>query len=137
MTCRPRKKQKSRFRSDKKKSKKSSLSTSSIHDDVWSVKSSGKSKKNNDLSSFSSVPKQRKDRAPRLKMLRPMQGSFKKTVDHRSYCLKNKSPWYNSKIASKFARLDGKWKSQLKETDFYEMNPILILVSIKDDSDFL
>lgn len=64
-----RNKKKGRLLRDKKSSNKSSFSTSSFHDDMWSVTPSCKSMKEDDLSSSSSVRKQKKGRVPRLKVL--------------------------------------------------------------------
>lgn len=99
------------------------------------VNSSGKSKEEDDSSSSSSVRNQKKDRSPRIKVSRPMEESFAKAVSYRTYRLKDKSQWYNSKISSKVAKLAKKVRSQLKKTDFDEMDSISILAFLKEFCD--
>lgn len=102
---------------------------------MWRVTSSRNFKEDDDMLSLSNVRKQEKDRAPHLKVLRPMQKSFVKAMDYSTYRLKKNFQRYNSKIASKLAKLVKKPRSQLRKTDFDEMDPTSISVFLKEFRD--
>lgn len=64
-----------------------------------------------------------------------MQKSFAKTVDYRTHCSKNKSRCYESKSASRIAKLVKKLRSQLKETDFNDIGLLFSLAFLKKVGD--
>lgn len=113
------KKKNRRLHRSKKNRKKSGLYTSSLHDDVWRVTSSDKSKEIDDSLSSSNFDDKKNDRATRLKVSRPVQKSFLKAVDYRTYRLKNKSKRYNSKIASIVARWMKKFEILTEKEGFW------------------
>lgn len=123
-------KSKGRFLRGKKNSKHSSLSSSNFHDDMWRMNSRGKFNEDDNLSTSSSVRKQ-KDHAPHLKVLRSMQELFVMAVEYHTYELKNKFQWYNSKIASQVAKLVEKIRMQLKGTNLNKMDPSSILAFLE------
>lgn len=67
-----------------------------------------------------------------MKVSGPIQKLFPKAVYYCIYQLKNESWRYNSKIASKVAKLVKKLRFQLKETDVDEMDLISVLVFLKE-----
>lgn len=101
---------------------------------MWSVTSSCKFKEDDVLQSSSSVCMLKKDHATHLKVLQLMRESFAKAVYYRTYRLKKRFQWNNSKIAWKVAKLLMNLRSQLKKTDFDEMAPISILAFTKEFS---
>lgn len=86
-----------------------------VQEDWWLVK-------------LSSSEEGKKDRDSRLKLLRPKKERFSKADEYHTIRLKNTSPRYDLKIASRNARLVEKLSSQLKKTAF----PDVDLISTSD-----
>lgn len=97
--------------------------------------SSGNSREIDDSSGSSSTEEGKKNRALRLKVLRPMQDFFAKEVDYRTYRLMNTPQQFDSKNASRISKLVKKMRSRLKETDFNAIDPILILACLTEFRD--
>lgn len=111
------------------------LSSWSFQDDMRSVKLRGGSKNDDNLSNSVSVSKQKKDRAPRLNVLRSMRELFANAVNNITCWLKNKAQLYISKIVSKVVWIVKKLWQQLKKTDFDEIDPISKLAFLKECRD--
>lgn len=65
----------------------------------------------------------------------PIKESFAKTVGYRTYGPQNRSQRYDTKIASRIAKLVEWFRSLLSETDFDDIGPISILLFLKNFCD--
>lgn len=72
------------------------------------------------------------DEVPTLTVNRPVLDSFTNALNYRTYQLRRKSQHHNGRIVEKASNYQKRLKSQLKETELDEYDPIYILAFPKE-----
>lgn len=69
-----------------------------------------------------------KDRDPSLEVIRPIRKRYEQAIDHRNYCLVNKSSEHDGIVERNIAK-SAKWlKTQIRSHTFHVLNPISVII---------
>lgn len=118
-----------------RKSRKRRGSTSPSNSDWGSLSEDSMKSKPSIRSKKSSSSRLRNDDAPVLTVIRPVLDSFREALDYRTYRLRKRSQHFNGHVASNVAKFVKRLRSQLKETEFDESDPISVLAFLKEFRD--